>query len=224
MGTFGLDVSSLRAEQPVRAFIITGTRLYREGLAKMLEADPRLRVVGTAATLDGDLGLAARADIVLLDLGAASHPSAIPGFVASVAPARVVAFGLHHYDEAAVLRYAEAGMVGYVPCTAGVDELVDTLDAAMRDELVCSPHTAAALMRHIGALARERAPVQALGRLTAREAQILSLVDAGLSNKEIASRLQIRTATVKNNLHNAFEKLGVHGRGEAAARVRAPQV
>jgi DNA-binding NarL/FixJ family response regulator len=64
----------------------------------------------------------------------------------------------------------------------------------------------------------DRAPVDAL---TSRELQVIRLIDQGLSNKEIASRLSIEVTTVKHHVHNILEKLSVHRRGEAAARVRA---
>jgi two-component system nitrate/nitrite response regulator NarL len=57
--------------------------------------------------------------------------------------------------------------------------------------------------------------------LTAREAEILALIDAGLSNKQIAHRLVIELATVKNHVHHILEKLHVHRRAEAAAHLRA---
>ena len=57
-------------------------------------------------------------------------------------------------------------------------------------------------------------------RLTRRETEIVQLIDQGLSNKEIAQRLGIDIYTVKNHVHNILEKLRVHRRGEAAARMR----
>lgn len=59
-----------------------------------------------------------------------------------------------------------------------------------------------------------------LSRLTPREREILALVEAGCSNKQIARQLDIRLATAKNHVHNILEKLGVRSRGEAAAVVR----
>ena len=56
--------------------------------------------------------------------------------------------------------------------------------------------------------------------LTRRERQIVGLIDQGLSNKEIASRLCIELPTVKNHVHNILEKLHVRRRGEAVARIR----
>ena len=63
---------------------------------------------------------------------------------------------------------------------------------------------------------------QATGGLTRRQREIVALIDEGLSNKEIAGRLSIELATVKNHVHNILEKLQVSRRGEAAAVVRRP--
>jgi DNA-binding NarL/FixJ family response regulator len=85
---------------------------------------------------------------------------------------------------------------------------------------VCSPRLAATLLRRVAVLAADRAQPRVEARLTARELEIVELIDEGLSNKEIASRLCIEVPTVKNHVHNILEKLDVRGRAEAAARVR----
>jgi two-component system, NarL family, nitrate/nitrite response regulator NarL len=76
------------------------------------------------------------------------------------------------------------------------------------------------LFRCVGALARDRGLEPIEGRLTARELDVLRLVEEGLSNKEIAKALSIELATVKNHVHNILEKLNVNRRTEAAARAR----
>jgi len=86
---------------------------------------------------------------------------------------------------------------------------------------VCSPRVAGALLRRIAALATDGRSDRVPAHLTNREREIMGLIDEGLSNKEIAKRLRIEVATVKNHVHNILEKLQVHRRGEAAARVRA---
>ena len=90
--------------------------------------------------------------------------------------------------------------------------------------VVFSPRLAGTLLRRIGALARERHDDEPDVRLTARETQILALIDDGLANKEIASRLHISLPTVKNHVHNLLEKLDVTRRGEAVARARALRI
>lgn len=64
------------------------------------------------------------------------------------------------------------------------------------------------------------APVALLATLTSRELEIVSLIELGLSNKEIARRLSIELTTVKNHVHHILRKLGLARRGEAAALLR----
>jgi DNA-binding NarL/FixJ family response regulator len=61
-----------------------------------------------------------------------------------------------------------------------------------------------------------------VARLTVREREVLRLIDAGLSNKEIAQRLRIGVSTVKNHVHSILDKTRASRRAQAAARVRAP--
>jgi DNA-binding NarL/FixJ family response regulator len=101
--------------------------------------------------------------------------------------------------------------------------LVATLESATRGEALFSPRMAASLLRRVAALAATQPSPSAQVRLTPRERDIMRLLDEGLSNKEIAQRLGIEVATVKNHVHNILEKLQVHRRGEAAAWSRVTQ-
>src|SRR2546421_13075479 len=124
-------------------------------------------------------------------------------------------------DHGDVLASAEAGAIAYVPREASLEDLVAVIECAVRGEAVCSPRVAGALLRRIAVLATDGRSDRVPARLTKREREIMGLIDEGLSNKEIAKRLRIEVATVKNHVHNILEKLQVHRRGEAAARVRA---
>jgi DNA-binding NarL/FixJ family response regulator len=204
----------------VRLLIVTGIRLYREGLARVLATDGRFDVVRTAATMDEALTeLAARPlDVVLLD---AAGPAALAGVavLAESSPdTSVVALGIGD-SESEIIAYAEAGAAGYVPRDASVADLIVTVESAARGELRCSPRTAGALLRRLAHLAGQRAPVDD-PQLTHREIEVVRLIDSGLTNKEIAAELCIEVATVKNHVHNIIEKLGVRRRGEAAAMMR----
>ena len=123
-------------------------------------------------------------------------------------------------QEDCVLPLVEAGAAGYVTHEASLAELFSVVRSAVRGEALCSPRIVASLARRLTQMADQR-PVRAeLGELTVRERQIARLLDEGLSNKEIAIQLCIEVATVKNHVHNILEKLHVHRRGEAAARLR----
>lgn len=214
-------LDAVTQEKTIGVLVVAATRLYREGLVDRLEAVPGLRVVGSAAGRDDAIGLCRELapDIVLLDMSLAQDVPTLRALVEG-AHARVVAFGVSESEDV-VISCAEAGVSGYVGREASLDQLVSILEGAAREEVVCSPRVAATLLRRVGALARERGGGEPEQRLTSRETQVVALIDEGLSNKEIAARLNIELATVKNHVHNIIEKLHVSGRGEAAARVRA---
>jgi DNA-binding NarL/FixJ family response regulator len=202
--------------------VVAETRLYRDGLVEILARHPRVEVIGTASDVEGALAAIAqgRPDAVVADVGLAGGAAALREIVGSAPGGRVVAFGVVD-SEQVIIDFAEAGVAGYVPREATLEDLVAVVEGAMRDEVICSPRVARTLLRRVGVLARAHSDDGADVRLTSRQTQIVALIDEGLSNKEIARRLQIEVTTVKNHVHNLIEKLGVRRRAEAAARVRA---
>ncbi len=200
-----------------RVLIVVSIRLYREGLVQLLSAREGLVVVG--AESDG-CGAAERLDqtapdVALVEMGLPDL-DAITHALAKRTPAvPLVAMGIADSDTG-VLECAEQGFAGFVTRDGSIDELVNTIRGAAKGELTCSPRTAASLMRRLGALAAELRPAQAVVRLTRREREIAALMREDLSNKEIASRLCIEVATVKNHVHNVLDKLQVRRRSDAA--------
>ena len=208
----------------IRVAIVADIRLYREGLARVLERQPNISVVATAATGDGSLAPLAQLapDLVLIDMAMADSLAAIQRVTVIAPGAKVVSLSVRDAeDDRDVLASAEAGAIAYVAREASLEDLVAVIECAVRGEAVCSPRVAGALLRRIAALATDGRSDRVPAHLTKREREIMGLIDAGLSNKEIAKRLRIEVATVKNHVHNILEKLQVHRRGEAAARVRA---
>jgi DNA-binding NarL/FixJ family response regulator len=137
--------------------------------------------------------------------------------VAGQAPGvKLVGLGLAETEES-VLTYAEAGFAGYVPREAPLEDIVAVVRGIARGEVRYSRRIATALLRRLANGAVSGRPESALTR---RETEIAGLIDEGLSNREIAHRLTIEVATVKNHVHHLLEKLQVHRRGEAAARLR----
>ncbi|HEV2875602.1 MAG TPA: response regulator transcription factor [Thermoleophilaceae bacterium] len=200
--------------------IVTDIRLYREGLAHILR---RERGVQVAATASASEALAAvtetRPSVALVDMATEGALDTIRDLARSVPDLRIVALAVPE-TEGEVIACAEAGISGLVNRDASLDDLVDAIDSAARGEMLCSPRVAASLLRRVRTLAAERSATPADLHLTAREVQILRLIEQGLSNKEIAQRLCIQVATVKHHVHNLLEKLGARRRGEAVARMR----
>jgi DNA-binding NarL/FixJ family response regulator len=202
--------------------IVSEVRMYREGLAELLCHERTLRVVGTADGTNEGLLRAYELEpmVVVLDHAAADALS-FSRLLSQVRPdTRVVALGLPETDEA-VLAYAEAGIAGYVSRDGSVQDLVTAIEGAVKGELRCSPRLAGTILRRLAWRAAVGGDVSPRTTLTSRETEIVRLIDQGLSNKEIAVRLGIEVATVKNHVHNLLDKLRVHRRSEAAARLRA---
>jgi DNA-binding NarL/FixJ family response regulator len=130
----------------------------------------------------------------------------------------IVGFGVEEV-EGEVLACAEAGLAGYVPCDASLDDLVMRIQSVFRGELMCPPRIAASLFRRLESASANAAPAATALALTSREREVLTLIGGGLSNKEIAGRLNIEVSTVKNHVHNLLEKLQVTSRAQAAARL-----
>jgi len=191
----------------------------------MLEDEPEIEVVATAAGADEAVRMLReqQPDIVLLDVAIPENAWLVRGLVAAVPGTRVVALAVPEAEQD-VLRWAEAGVAGYVTREASVEDVVAAVQAVARGEVLCSPRMVATLFQRIATLALERSPASIEARLTTRELEILDLIDQGLSNKEIARRLTIEISTVKNHVHNILDKLNVSRRAEAAARVRADRL
>jgi DNA-binding NarL/FixJ family response regulator len=158
-------------------------------------------------------------DVVVLDVGTQRSLPLIRAVRVESPATHVVAFGLGEHDQD-IIACAEAGVTGYVPADCSAEELIEAIESAARGELRCSPRTAALLVRHLAALADGKGPMDMSPSLTAREREIASLIEQGLSNKQIAVQLDTEIGTVKNHVHNILDKLGAATRGEAAARLR----
>jgi two-component system, NarL family, nitrate/nitrite response regulator NarL len=200
----------------VRVLIISGIRLYREGLAQALMRVDTVNVVGQVSDREPALDQlrSASLDAVLIDAFIAEGPTVVRD-IRAVAPAvPIVALGVGE-SEADILSWIEAGIAAFVTHEESLTDLVTAVHRAVRGEFVCSPQMAGSLVRKVAALAANRHRPVIDTPLTRREWEIGSLLEQHLSNKEIAVRLGVELATVKNHVHNLLEKLGVHRRTDA---------
>ncbi|MGA3399300.1 MAG: response regulator transcription factor [Acetobacteraceae bacterium] len=213
------------ADQPacLGILIVSEVRFLRESLAEILQRSPGLVVREQSATLAHALASAAmlRPEIVLLDVAFPGGPRAAGQLCAAVPDASVVAIAVAETEET-VLAWAAAGIAGYVPNTASVNDLALLIGQISRGEQTCPSHIAGSLLRRVGASGAGSAPAQPpASSLTPRENVILGLVGEGLSNKDIARRLGISLGTTKSHVHNLLGKLSVHRRTEAMTHVHA---
>jgi two-component system nitrate/nitrite response regulator NarL len=212
----------------MRVLIVSDVRVVQQGLRAVLTQRDTVDVVSTVdISQAGEHSARLDPDVVLFDAASPDSLELLIDFVASAPHLKVVAFGVKETDEE-ILALAAAGTAGYVCNSAEWSDVVRVLNRVMCDELPCSARAAASLYRRVGTLSKPGTGVAEVANghalvvsLSPRELQIAHLVDRGLTNKQIARELGIEAATVKNHVHNLCEKLKVHRRGEAAARVRA---
>ena len=205
---------------PPRLLIVADVRLYREGIHASLSNLPQFNVIGAVSSAEAALRLAADTppDIVVVDMATRNSLTVVRTIRNDLPDAHIVGFGVDEV-EGEVLACAEAGLAGYVPSDASLDELVVRVESVHRGELLCTPRMAATFFRRLELRERGEAPQPQAVVLTAREREVLRLVDEGLSNKEIAVQLNIEVSTVKNHVHNVLDKLHVTSRMQAAARL-----
>jgi two-component system nitrate/nitrite response regulator NarL len=195
-------------------FVVSKMRLLREGVARLLEDEPSLSVIGC-----GDLGAVRlhsdSIDVVLIDAGA------VHGAIANEVEREyaVVAFGVDANDDESVMRCARCGIRAFADLDATLSQIVTAVNAAVRNNVVYPQSLAAAFLR---ATAQRSQGAGSIGphALTSRERDVLALVERNLSNKEIAGALRISVSTAKNHIHNILQKLSSPGRREAVAFVK----
>src|SRR5438552_3977542 len=156
----------------IRVAIVADIRLYREGLARILERQPNISVVATAATSDGSLAPLSQLapDLILIDMAMPDSPAAIRRVAVAAPGAKVVSLSVREgEDHGDVLASAEAGAIAYVPREASLEDLVAVIECAVRGEAVCSPRVAGALLRRIAALATDGRSDRVQAHLTSRE-------------------------------------------------------
>jgi len=138
----------------IRALLISDVRLCREGLESALGRHESIVVVATASTIDDGIhGLTLHDPaVVIVDIGMRDSLAGVRALAAASPHVKVVAFAV---DERAcdIVAYAEAGIAGYIASEGSTADLIATIEAAVREEALCSPRVAGALFKRVATLA-----------------------------------------------------------------------
>lgn len=207
----------------IRVLVVDDEALFRQGIARLVDAAPDLEVVAQAA--DGREAVAMvrahRPDVVLLDMqmpvmDGLSAASEILRDQHGPAPA-VVILTSFPYDRY-IVPALRLGAAGYLLKDSTVEELHRGIRAAAAGEAMLSPLVARRLLDAVGpALSgTAQAARDRVAPLSARERDVLACVAEGLSNADVARRLYLAEPTVKAHLAHAMTKLGVENRTQAA--------
>ena len=210
----------------IRLLLADDQALFLEGLETLLSCHKDIQVVGQAANGQAavDLALELRPDVILMDMqmpvldgvGATRRlKQFLPG-------CRVIALTTFD-DKEIVFNALRAGAVGYLLKDVGSLQLADSIRRTARGESILDPSVTAKVVAEfsrVSSLVGAAKPEALAEPLSERELEVLRLVVAGLSNREIAVRLFISPGTAKSHIHNLSGKLGVRNRTEAAMRAR----
>lgn len=208
---------------PLRVLICDDAALHRECLALALK--PHGIDTDCAADLPAlfshlDRGVP---DVILLDIDMPDSATLLQVSLDVGPDVRVIVTGLSEDRESDIVSCAEAGAAGLHLRTETLEQLLTLIRNADQEEALCSPKVSAMLLRHVYSMVGQRNPNPDSKEpaLTERETQIMRLLEEGLSNQQIASRLNVTVHTVKNHARSLFSKLGVSSRAEAVAAYRA---
>lgn len=202
----------------IRVVIADDHAIFREGLRKLLEAEDDITVVGEARTGSDCLALVQKLkpDIVLLDLKMPEKDglAVLTELAAQNTPAKALVLTASE-DEHDFVEAVRRGARGIVLKQAASELLLDGIRKVHRGEVWIDQRVTVGVMKAVAEAstpgARREKPL-----LSDREREVVHLVSQGFRNKEIAEKLFISEQTVKNHLHNIFDKLGVSDRLELA--------
>ncbi len=207
----------------MRALVVDDTTVYRRALADALSDEPSIDSVATAADVDTALELlnesAAAPTIVLVNMSIPGSVTVLNSIIRAAPTARVIALAVSALEDD-IIACVEAGVTGCLLRDDSYADLVALISRVARGETWFSPPVVTALLHRVATLSGQPRPAPADILLTAREREVMQLVDEGLSNKQIARRLSIELRTVKNHVHHILVKYQVHHRADAAALYR----
>jgi DNA-binding NarL/FixJ family response regulator len=219
----GVLLSGPTLEPLIRVFLLIENRLLREALGRLCRKRPDLQVVGAGGRNDLQLGQfqEQQCDVLVFDF--LDHKWLSGKWVTkeqSSSNARILLVGMED-DEDRFLEAVKAGASGYLLKDASASDVIAGIRASFRGEAVCPSKLCSALFDWVGRLSRgETIQSTPHPKLTIRQQQLVGLVARGLTNKEIAARLNLSEFTVRNHIHRILKLVDAGTRREAVDIVR----
>jgi DNA-binding NarL/FixJ family response regulator len=207
----------------IRLLLVEDNRLLREGLTAMLNEQPDIKVVAAFGNGREEV-LAAmqelKPQIILLDLGLKGQNSLrLVEWAKKTSPlVKVIVMDLIP-AQADIAAFVREGASGFLLKEATFDDFLRTIRSVAAGDKVLPPSLTGSLFTQIVEQVVQQGKADLIGavRMTKREREVVDLIAEGLSNKEIAQRLNIATYTVKSHVHNVLEKLTLHTRLQLAS-------
>ena len=210
-----------------KVFLAIGTRLLRDILGRLLGKQTGIRITGVTGSFENfsKQVTESECDVVLTDLSPVSGNShRLRDLHQKKSRIRILLISME--DDAEIFMKAiRLGASGYVLKDAPAMEIVSTVRQAGRGEAICPPNLLMALLEHFWTEERWSSKgiysTGATSRLTHRQVQLMNMVADGLSNKEIATSLNLSQYTVKNHVRRVMRQVAATNRHEAVELIRA---
>jgi len=209
----------------VRVHLIIENRLLRDALVRLFRKRPDLEVVSQLSPADESAlaVLETRCDVLLGDAFLATRLQA--GFFGGSgisAKCKIILVGMEPCKDRFIAA-VRSGVTGYLLQDASAPDVVSAVRAVFRGEAVCPPKLCLELFGLVTQLARETSIRDSDLRpdLTLRQQQLVRLVAKGLTNKEIASQLNLSEFTVRNHIHRILKQVDATSRSEAVQTIRS---
>lgn len=197
-------------KSPIKLLLVDDHPIVRKGIGSCLSKYANVQIVGEAANGEEALRKAKELnpDIVLMDVDMPQMDGlAVTQALRKEMPEiKVLILSMHRQTEA-VLRILQSGALGYVLKDASTDELVQAIESVSAGESFFSPAVARMALNQF---VRGPGDGPSTMDLTNREREVLILIAEGLSNKEIASRLNVGVRTVETHRERIMRKLNIH--------------
>ena len=218
-------MSEIVPNSPIRTFLLIENRLLREALVRLFCKRADLLVVGQSGYGEGTpLRVGdSKCDVLIIDSLQIPWLQAIAGSQREDRASFKTVVIARECDEKHFLDAIRAGVAGYLLQDASASDVVAAVRAVFRDEAVCPPQLCSALFRFVFQTGKEMPAQGAPTRpdLTVRQQQLVALVAKGLTNKEIASHLNLSAFTVRNHIHRILKQVDAESRSQAVETIRA---
>jgi two-component system, NarL family, nitrate/nitrite response regulator NarL len=202
----------------IRLVIVDDHSIFREGMLSVLQTEPDIEIVGEGENAEDALRLARELlpDIIFLDISMPGGGLNAAREIVENYPVVKIIILTGSEGETHVMTALKTGARAYVLKGVAARELVNILHAVQSGEVYVTPTLAANLLTEMTTGSRNEPSESTFEKLTEREQEILELIAAGTSNKEIGLKLHLTEKTVKHYVTNIFQKLQVHNRVQAA--------
>jgi DNA-binding NarL/FixJ family response regulator len=204
-----------------RILLIEDNRMLRDGIQAIIDMQADLKIVSASGGNHNAL-LQARTlkpQVVLLDLGLRNENGLhiVETLTKELPHTAVIGMGLIP-SQLDIIEFVQAGAAGFILKDASIDDVLGTIRAVAKGVKILPPLLTGSLFTHVVdlALRKGKGKLPEAVRMTRREREVIVLIAEGMSNKEIAQRLNLSPYTVKSHIHNILEKMALHSRLEIA--------